>query len=144
MIVKRLCCEPPLSPIHRIKLNIFFILFLSNSCVSTLEPYVLIHSLDRRATIRLHTGDQPYPCTACGEGFRSKSELNQHNRTTHGGLNPNSANTTIVVSGAQQLVSVISTRLGRLCLSVCVCTTFCENFSSSHYPLNYYRIIHKP
>lgn len=52
--------------------------------------------------IRLHTGDQPYPCTACGEGFRTKAELNQHNRTTHGGINPNSANTTIVVSGSQQ------------------------------------------
>lgn len=51
---------------------------------------------------RLHTGDQPYPCTACGEGFRTKAELNQHNRATHGGLNPNSANTTIVVSGSQQ------------------------------------------
>lgn len=51
---------------------------------------------------RLHTGDQPYPCTACGEGFRTKAELNQHNRATHGGINPNSANTTIVVSGSQQ------------------------------------------
>lgn len=58
---------------------------------------------------RLHTGDQPYPCTACGEGFRTKAELNQHNRATHGGLNPNSANTTIVVSGSQQqqMVSMI-------------------------------------
>lgn len=56
---------------------------------------------------RLHTGDQPYPCTACGEGFRTKAELNQHNRATHGGLNPNSANTTIVVSGSQQqMVSI--------------------------------------
>ncbi|XP_055314616.1 zinc finger protein 530 isoform X4 [Sitodiplosis mosellana] len=54
------------------------------------------------AHMRLHTGDQPYPCTACGEGFRTKAELNQHNRATHGGINPNSANTTIVVSGSQQ------------------------------------------
>lgn len=55
----------------------------------------------------MHTGDQPYPCTACGEGFRTKAELNQHNRATHGGLNPNSANTTIVVSGSQQqMVSI--------------------------------------
>lgn len=57
---------------------------------------------------RLHTGDQPYPCTACGEGFRTKAELNQHNRATHGGLNPNSANTTIVVSGSQQQHQLVS------------------------------------
>lgn len=46
--------------------------------------------------MRLHTGDQPYPCIACGEGFRTKSELNQHNRAVHNGLNPNSSNTTIL------------------------------------------------
>lgn len=50
----------------------------------------------------MHTGDHAYPCTACGEGFRTKAELNQHNRQTHGGVNPNSANTTIVVASAQQ------------------------------------------
>lgn len=46
--------------------------------------------------IGIHTGDQPYPCIACGEGFRTKSELNQHNRAVHNGLNPNSSNTTIL------------------------------------------------
>lgn len=57
---------------------------------------------------RIHTGDQPFPCIACGEGFRTKSELNAHNRLTHGGVNPNSSNTTIittntvVTSNAQQ------------------------------------------
>lgn len=50
----------------------------------------------------MHTGDHAYPCTACGEGFRTKAELNQHNRQTHGGVNPNSANTTIVVASNQQ------------------------------------------
>lgn len=48
------------------------------------------------AHMRLHTGDLPYSCTACVEGFRTKSELNQHNRTVHNGLNPNSNNTTIL------------------------------------------------
>lgn len=54
----------------------------------------------------MHTGDQPYPCTACGEGYRTKAELTQHNRIQHGGLNPNSANTivtnAIVTTASQQ------------------------------------------
>lgn len=60
---------------------------------------------DALAPHRLHTGDSPYPCTACGEGYRTKAELNQHNRLHHGGVNQNTANAnqTIVTTGHQQI-----------------------------------------
>lgn len=87
------------------RLHLFSFICLSQSCKSHTNPLISSNILKRLN--RLHTGDQPYPCTACGEGFRTKAELNQHNRATHGGLNPNSANTTIVVSGSQQqMVSI--------------------------------------
>lgn len=48
----------------------------------------------------VHTGDQPYPCISCGEGFMTRPDLNQHIRTVHGGVNPNSSNTASVPSNA--------------------------------------------
>ncbi|CAD7001946.1 unnamed protein product [Ceratitis capitata] len=36
-----------------------------------------------------------YPCISFREEFISKAELKQHERNTHGGVNPNSSNTTI-------------------------------------------------